>query len=183
MQGTIRYTGTAPTSVLVLGDGGPLRNAEKLYTGLNGIRQTLSDWSSKADIGITVRNFDASQIELRRVEGFTIGMRTLGDGRGVEDSGALQPAWRSRVPKPPASSAAELMAVMVSMASIPAWGAADARRPEPPGAWVASGCVVRNVLRRGRHLLHRRLLLRHGIRPALLEGVEGVHDHRAGAIR
>jgi hypothetical protein len=33
-----------------------------------------------------VRNVDASQIELRRVEGFTIGMRTLGNGRGVEDS-------------------------------------------------------------------------------------------------
>ena len=86
MQGAIRYTGTAPTSVLVLGDGGTIRNAEKLYTGLNVIRQTLSDWSSEADIGITVRNVDASQIELRRVEGFTIGMRTLGDGRGVEDS-------------------------------------------------------------------------------------------------
>lgn len=86
MQGTIRYTGIAPTSVLVLGDGGTIRNAEKLYTGLNVLRQTLSDWSSEADIGITVRNVDASQIELRRVEGFTIGMRTLGDGRGVEDS-------------------------------------------------------------------------------------------------
>jgi hypothetical protein len=86
MQGTIRYTGTAPASVLVLGDGGTIRNAEKLYTGLNVIRQTISDWSSEADIGITVRNVDASQIEMRRVEGFTIGMRTLGDGRGVEDS-------------------------------------------------------------------------------------------------
>jgi hypothetical protein len=86
MQGTIRYTGTAPTSVLVLGDGGTIRNGEKLYSGLNVIRQTISDWSSEADIGITVRNVDASQIELRRVEGFTIGMRTLGDGRGVEDS-------------------------------------------------------------------------------------------------
>jgi phytoene desaturase len=41
-------------------------------------------WSSEADIGITVRNVDASQIDLRRVEGFTIGMRTLGDGRGVD---------------------------------------------------------------------------------------------------
>jgi hypothetical protein len=86
MQGTIRYTGTAPTSVLVLGDGGTVRNGEKLYSGLNVIRQTISDWSSEADIGITVRNVDASQVELRRVEGFTIGMRTLGDGRGVEDS-------------------------------------------------------------------------------------------------
>jgi hypothetical protein len=86
MQGTIRYTGTAPTSVLVLGDGGTVRNGEKLYIGLNVIRAIQSDWSSEADIGITVRNVDASLIELRRVEGFTIGMRTLGDERGVEDS-------------------------------------------------------------------------------------------------
>jgi hypothetical protein len=78
MQGTIRYTGTAPTSVLVLGDGGTIRNAEKLHIGLNVLRL--------GDIGITVRNVNASQIELRRVEGFTIGMRTLGDDRGVEDS-------------------------------------------------------------------------------------------------
>jgi hypothetical protein len=86
MQGAIRYTGTAPTSVLVLGDGGTVRNGEKLYSGLNVIRAVQSDWSSEADIGITVRNIDASQVELRRVEGFTIGLRTLGDGRGVEDS-------------------------------------------------------------------------------------------------
>jgi len=86
MQGTIRYTGADPTAVLVLGSGGTTRNGEKLYAGLNVIRATQSDWSSEADIGITVRNVDASQIELRRVEGFTIGMRTLGDGRGVEDT-------------------------------------------------------------------------------------------------
>jgi hypothetical protein len=86
VQGTLRYTGTAPTSVLVLGDGGTVRNGEKLYTGVNVIRVVQSDWSSEADIGITVRNIDASQVELRRVEGFTIGLRTLGDGRGVEDS-------------------------------------------------------------------------------------------------
>ena len=86
MQGSIRYTGTSPISVLVIGDGGTVRNAEKLYSGLNVIRQTISDWSSEADIGITLRNLDASQVELRRVEGFTIGMRTLGDGRGFEDT-------------------------------------------------------------------------------------------------
>ena len=86
MQGTLRYTGTAPISVLVLGDGGTTRNGEKRYTGLNVIRAVQSDWSSEADIGITARNIDASRIELRRVEGFCIGLRSLGDGRGVEDS-------------------------------------------------------------------------------------------------
>jgi hypothetical protein len=33
-----------------------------------------------------VRNIDASEVDLRLVSGFCIGMRTLGDGRGVEDS-------------------------------------------------------------------------------------------------
>jgi len=94
MQGTIRYTGTAPTSVLVLGDGGTIRNAEKLYTGLNVIRQTISDWSSEADIGITVRNVDASQIELRRVEGFNrCGNAVI--SRGVKNRSRTSPTWFS----------------------------------------------------------------------------------------
>jgi len=48
--------------------------------------------SDRAVIGITARNIDAGQIELRRVEGFTIGMRTLGDGRVVEDTFGLWPS-------------------------------------------------------------------------------------------
>jgi hypothetical protein len=88
MRGVIRYTGAAnaPAIVLTLGDGGTTRNGEKLYAGLQVTRQTQSDWASEADIGILVRNIDASVVDLRLVSGFTIGMRTLGDGRGVEDS-------------------------------------------------------------------------------------------------
>jgi hypothetical protein len=88
MRGVIRYTGAAnaPATVLTLGDGGTTRNGEKLYAGLQVVRQIQSDWASEADIGILVRNIDASVVELRLVSGFTIGMRTLGDGRGVEDS-------------------------------------------------------------------------------------------------
>lgn len=86
MHGVIRYTGTAPATVLILGDGGTVRNGEKHYAGLQVVRQTQSDWLDEADIGILVRNIDASVVELRLVSGFTIGMRTLGDGRGVEDS-------------------------------------------------------------------------------------------------
>ncbi|MCA3277508.1 MAG: hypothetical protein ING26_18515 [Roseomonas sp.] len=88
MRGVIRYTGAAnaPATVLTLGDGGTTRNGEKLYAGLQVVRQIQSDWVSEADIGILVRNIDASVVELRLVSGFTIGMRTLGDGRGVEDS-------------------------------------------------------------------------------------------------
>ncbi|GIX10383.1 hypothetical protein [Elioraea sp.] len=86
MHGVLRYTGTAPVTVLTLGDGGAVRNGEKLWTGLDVIRAVQSDWSSEADIGILLRNFDASWIEVRRAQGFTIGVRTLGDGRGCEDS-------------------------------------------------------------------------------------------------
>ena len=86
MHGVIRYTGTAAATVLTLGDGGTTRNGEKHYAGLQVVRQTQSDWLDEADIGILVRNIDASVVELRLVSGFTIGLRTLGDGRGVEDS-------------------------------------------------------------------------------------------------
>lgn len=86
MHGVLRYTGSAAVTVLTLGDGGTVRNGEKHYAGLQVVRQTQSDWLDEADIGILVRNIDASVVELRLVSGFTIGMRTLGDGRGVEDS-------------------------------------------------------------------------------------------------
>ncbi|MGG5811846.1 hypothetical protein [Falsiroseomonas sp. CW058] len=88
MQGVIRYTGAtnAHTTVLTLGDGGTTRNGERLYLGLQVARQIQSDWSSEADIGIVARNLDSSLLEVRLVSGFTIGLRTLGDGRGFEDS-------------------------------------------------------------------------------------------------
>ena len=88
MRGIIRYTGAtnAPATVLTLGDGGTTRNGEKLYAGLQVVRQIQPDWASEADIGILARNIDAVVVERRLVLGFTIGMRTLGDGRGVEDS-------------------------------------------------------------------------------------------------
>ncbi|WP_149539317.1 pectate lyase family protein [Siccirubricoccus phaeus] len=86
MRGMIQYTGTAPATVLTLGDGGTVRNGEKLYAGLQVRRRTQSDWLSEADIGILARNLDASVLDLRLVEGFTIGLRTLGDGRGFEDT-------------------------------------------------------------------------------------------------
>jgi hypothetical protein len=91
MQGVIQYTGAtnAPATVLTLGDGGTTRNGEKLYLGLQVTRQIQSDWLSEDDIGILARNLDSSLIDLRLVSGFTIGLRTLGDGRGFEDSTLL----------------------------------------------------------------------------------------------
>ncbi|MBW6401419.1 hypothetical protein KPL78_26450 [Roseomonas sp. HJA6] len=88
MQGVIQYTGAANASatVLTLGDGGTIRNGEKLYLNLQVARQIQSDWASEADIGIVARNLDSSLLDLRLVSGFCIGLRTLGDGRGFEDS-------------------------------------------------------------------------------------------------
>ncbi|MFC7541856.1 glycosyl hydrolase family 28-related protein [Siccirubricoccus deserti] len=86
MRGAILYAGAGGVAALTLGDGGTTRNAVKLYQGLRVLRATLSDWLDESDIGIVIRNQDSSLVELRQVEGFTIGLRTLGDGRGFEDS-------------------------------------------------------------------------------------------------
>lgn len=86
MLGSILYAGAAGTTALTLGDGAATRNAAKRYEGLRVVRATIASWDSEADIGILLRNLDASQVEIRQVEGFTIGIRTLGDERGFEDT-------------------------------------------------------------------------------------------------
>jgi hypothetical protein len=86
MRGTILYAGPAGQAALTLGDGAVARNAAKLYQGLRVVRATIADWLDEADIGILLRNLDASQVEIRQVEGFTIGIRTLGVERGFEDT-------------------------------------------------------------------------------------------------
>lgn len=86
MRGSILYAGPNGTSALTIGDGGAVRNAAKLYQGLRVLRATTSDWQNEGDIGIVLRNLDSSVVEIRQVEGFTIGIRTLGVERGFEDS-------------------------------------------------------------------------------------------------
>ncbi|WP_376095426.1 phage tail fiber protein [Roseomonas sp. CCTCC AB2023176] len=86
MRGAILYAGPAGQAALTIGDGGATRNAAKLYQGLRILRATISDWSNEADIGLVLRNLDSSIAEIRQVEGFTIGIRTLGVERGFEDS-------------------------------------------------------------------------------------------------
>lgn len=86
MRGTILYAGPAGQAALTIGDGGTARNANKILTGLAVLRATQSDWSGEGDIGILLRNLDASQVEIREATGFTIGIRTLGDARGFEDT-------------------------------------------------------------------------------------------------
>ncbi|MBL6082411.1 hypothetical protein JMJ56_31070 [Belnapia sp. T18] len=45
-----------------------------------------SDWSDEGDVGILIRNIDASIVDIRRAERFTIGVQLQGDARGCEDS-------------------------------------------------------------------------------------------------
>lgn len=88
MQGVIRYTGAVgtPATVLTLGDGRTVRNAEKVYANLQVVRLLQSNWLDEADIGILARNLDSSLVDVRLAQGFTIGLRTLGDARGFEDT-------------------------------------------------------------------------------------------------
>lgn len=79
-------SGVVGGAALVLGDGGTARNASRVYRGLRVQRATQSDWLDEAEIGIVARNMDAALIEVLQAEGFTIGLRTLGDARGFEDS-------------------------------------------------------------------------------------------------
>ncbi len=86
MRGAILYAGPAGQAALTIGDGGAVRNAAKFYQGLRVLRATQSDWQNFGDIGILLRNQDSSNIEIRQVEGFTVGIQTLGVERGFEDS-------------------------------------------------------------------------------------------------
>lgn len=86
MRGSIVYAGLGGEPALTIGDGAATRNQAKLYKGLRVLRASLSDWASEADIGLLLRNLDACLVEIRQVEGFTIGVRTLGDELGFEDS-------------------------------------------------------------------------------------------------
>lgn len=86
MQGSILYAGPGGQAALTIGDGGAVRNAIKIYQGIRVVRAVVSDWTNVNDIGVVLRNMDSSMIEVRHVEGFTIGIRTLGVERGFEDS-------------------------------------------------------------------------------------------------
>jgi hypothetical protein len=86
MQGSLLYAGPGGQAALTIGDGGAVRNATKIYQGIRVVRAVVSDWTNPNDIGVVLRNMDSSTMEIRHVEGFTIGIRTLGVERGFEDS-------------------------------------------------------------------------------------------------
>jgi hypothetical protein len=86
MRGRLLVDPVAPVAALTLGDGGTARNGEKLYWGIRVVRAALSSWLDERDIGVVVRNVDASLVHIAEARNFTIGVRTLGDERGVEDT-------------------------------------------------------------------------------------------------
>lgn len=86
MLGLILYAGPAGSTALTIGNGGTYRTATRSYLGLRVQRAAISTWLDENDIGIKLINLDACHTEVRQVEGFTIGIQTLGDGRGYEDS-------------------------------------------------------------------------------------------------
>ncbi|EFH13217.1 phage tail fiber protein [Pseudoroseomonas cervicalis] len=86
MRGSIVYAGPGGEVALTLGDGAAVRNQARRYQGLRVLRASISDWLDERDIGIRLRNLDSCKVEILQVEGFTIGIQTLGVERGVEDS-------------------------------------------------------------------------------------------------
>lgn len=86
MRGRLLADPPAPETALTLGDGGAVRNGEKLYWGIRVVRATLSDWLDERDIGVLVRNADSCLVQIAEARNFTIGVRTLGEERGVEDT-------------------------------------------------------------------------------------------------
>jgi hypothetical protein len=86
MRGRLLLDAAVLGPALTLGDGGEARNGEKLYWGIRVARASISSWLDEREIGVLVRNVDASLIQIVEAASFTIGVQTLGDGRGVEDS-------------------------------------------------------------------------------------------------
>ncbi len=86
MQGRIVADLAEPQPALILGDGGSARNGEKLYWNIRITRSALSSWLDEREVGVVVRNVDASLIYIAEATRFTIGVQSLGDRRGVEDT-------------------------------------------------------------------------------------------------
>ena len=59
----------------------PERTKNRTYK-LWAIKSVLSDWSSEADIGIRLQNLNSCQIQIVQADNYTIGVQTIGDGRG-----------------------------------------------------------------------------------------------------
>ena len=88
MRGTILYAGPAGQAALTLGDGGTARNANA--SSYSGLRRAPRRAERLAGRGRYRHPASATSmpavVEIRQAERFTIGVRTIGDARGFEDS-------------------------------------------------------------------------------------------------
>jgi hypothetical protein len=73
------YTGSSDITALTIGTTGA-QTFKRTYRGLRVKRNTISDWSSESNIGIKVYNAADCFMEIREVNGFTIGVQALADG-------------------------------------------------------------------------------------------------------
>jgi len=81
MRGKIIYHGTG-TALTIGSAGNTSRVQYKWFEGIHIERNATTDWSSESDIGVLARNCDNCYINVRRIKGFTIGLRTLGAAAG-----------------------------------------------------------------------------------------------------
>lgn len=81
MRGKIVYHGTG--IALTIGSAGNTSRVQyKWFEGIHIERNATTDWTSESDIGVLARNCDNCYLNVRRVKGFTIGVRTLGAAAG-----------------------------------------------------------------------------------------------------
>jgi len=78
---TLLYTGTAEETALTIGEPG-VNNRHVSLMGLSVERDTYSDWSNNANIGISIINAVGCDINIALAAGFTIGVKCLGHGKG-----------------------------------------------------------------------------------------------------
>ena len=77
------YTGSANEAALTIGASPGYQNVtESQYIRLKIERQSVSDWTNNACVGVRIRNLKFSQLDLRDIRGFTIGAELLGDDGG-----------------------------------------------------------------------------------------------------
>ncbi|MEK4621807.1 MULTISPECIES: pectate lyase family protein [Priestia] len=80
MEGPLIYVGNENVPALIIGSGGGETNSNiELY--LQVIRRTLSDWSSESCIGIQFLNLNESQVFIKQVRKFTIGVQFVGENK------------------------------------------------------------------------------------------------------
>jgi hypothetical protein len=81
MESPLILTGAAGATILGMAIGGNNMTHHGRYV-LDVRRATQSNWSTTNDVGIVLKNIATSDIELRRSQGFCVGVQGLGNNNG-----------------------------------------------------------------------------------------------------